>query len=146
MGFHFRFETLLKVRKIREDLALQEFSKAQRLLNDLGNLNKLKGSRMAETRKQLMERMDAGLKPFEVGSYHAYLTRLKAEIEQVEKLITQAGRQLEVKRQELLKAKKEFKAIDRLREIDGERFLGRERKLDMRFMDELAIRRYGSRQ
>ncbi len=146
MGFRFRFETLLKVRKIREDLALQDFSKAQRLLNDLENLKNLKGSQMAEIRKQLMDRMDAGLKPFEVESYHAYLTRLKAEIEQMETLIIQAGRQLEIKRQELLKAKKEFKAIDRLREIDAERFLKREQKLDMRFMDELAIQRYGSRQ
>ncbi len=146
MGFRFRFETLLKVRKIREDLALQDFSKAQRLLNDLENLKNLKGSQMAEIRKQLMDRMDAGLKPFEVESYHVYLTRLKAEIEQMETLIIQAGRQLEIKRQELLKAKKEFKAIDRLREIDAERFLKREQKLDMRFMDELAIQRYGSRQ
>ncbi len=146
MGFRFRFEMLLKVRKIREDLALQDFSKAQRLLNDLENLKNLKGSQMAEIRKQLMDRMDAGLKPFEVESYHVYLTRLKAEIEQMETLIIQAGRQLEIKRQELFKAKKEFKAIDRLREIDAERFLKREQKLDMRFMDELAIQRYGSRQ
>ncbi|MCK9263337.1 MAG: flagellar export protein FliJ [Deltaproteobacteria bacterium] len=146
MGFRFRFETLLKVRKIREELALQEFSKAQRLLNDLENIKGMKVSRTAEIRIQLMERMDAGIKPFEVGSYHAYLARLKAEIEQVEKLIAQAGRQLETKRQELLKAKKELKAIDRLREIDGERFRQREQKLDMRFMDELAIQRYRSGQ
>lgn len=146
MGFRFRFETLLKVRKIREELALQEFSKAQRLLNDLENIKGMKVSRTVEIRIQLMERMDAGIKPFEVGFYHAYLTRLKAEIEQVEKLIAQAGRQLETKRQELLKAKKELKAIDRLREIDGERFRQREQKLDMRFMDELAIQRYRSGQ
>jgi flagellar FliJ protein len=146
MGFRFRFETLLKVRKIREDLALQEFSKIQRLLNELEDLKNLKGSQMAEIGEQLMDRMDAGLKPFEVESYHSYLFRLKAEIGQMENLIIQAGRQLDIKRQELLKAKRELKAIDRLREIDGERFRQREQKLDMRFMDELAIQRYGSRQ
>jgi len=35
MGYVFRFETLKRVRKIREDLALQEFSAAQERLRDL---------------------------------------------------------------------------------------------------------------
>ena len=146
MGFRFRFETLLKVRKIREDLALQEFSKAQRRLKDLENIKNMKTSQTEDIRMQLMEHMNAGIKPFEVDSYHAYITRLETEIEQVEKLITQACRQLETKRQELLQAKKELKAIERLKEIDSERYRQREQKLDMRFMDELAIQRYGSRQ
>lgn len=146
MGFRFRFETLLRVRKIREDLALQEFSKIQKHLNDLKMLKSHTESLRSETRQQFMQKMDEGLKSSEIESYQSYLSRLNEEIGQLDKLIIQAGRQLDGKREELLKAKKEFKAMERLREIDEERFHEQQRKKDMHFMDELAIQRNGSRQ
>lgn len=146
MGFRFRFETLLRVRKIREDLAMQEFSKIQKHLKDLEMLKSFNESKRSDTRQQFIQKIDAGLKSADIATYQSYLSRLDAEIGQLDKLIIQAGRQLDTKREELLKAKKEFKAMERLREIDEQRYRTRQQKEDMRFMDELAILRYGSRQ
>lgn len=146
MGFRFRFETLLRVRKIREDLAMQEFSKIQKHLKGLEMLKSFNESRRSDTRQQFIQKIDAGLKSADIATYQSYLSRLDAEIGQLDKLIIQAGRQLDTKREELLKAKKEFKAMERLREIDEQRYRTRQQKDDMRFMDELAILRYGSRQ
>lgn len=146
MGFRFRFETLLRVRKIREDLAMQEFSKIQKHLKDLEMLKSFNESKRSDTRQQFIQKIDAGLKSADIATYQSYLSRLDAEIGQLDKLIIQAGRQLDAKREELLKAKKEFKAMERLREIDEQRYRTRQQKEDMRFMDELAILRYGSRQ
>ncbi|HOD70711.1 MAG: Flagellar FliJ protein [Deltaproteobacteria bacterium ADurb.BinA179] len=146
MGFRFRFETLLRVRKIREDLAMQEFSKIQKHLKDLEMLKSFNESKRSDTRQQFIQKIDAGLKSADIATYQSYLSRLDAEIGQLDKLIIQAGRQLDTKREELLKAKKEFKAMERLREIDEQRYRTRQQKDDMRFMDELAILRYGSRQ
>lgn len=146
MGFRFRFETLLRVRKIREDLAMQEFSKIQKHLKDLEMLKSFNESKRSDTRQQFIQKIDAGLKSADIATYQSYLSRLDAEIGQLDKLIIQAGRQLDTKREELLKAKKEFKTMKRLREIDEQRYRTRQQKDDMRFMDELAILRYGSRQ
>lgn len=146
MGFRFRFETLLRVRKIREDLAMQEFSKIQKHLKGLEMLKSFNESKRSDTRQQFIQKIDAGLKSADIATYQSYLSRLDAEIGQLDKLIIQAGRQLDTKREELLKAKKEFKAMERLREIDEQRYRTRQQKEDMRFMDELAILRYGSRQ
>lgn len=146
MGFRFRFETLLRVRKIREDLAMQEFSKIQKHLKGLEMLKSFNESRRSDTRQQFIQKIDAGLKSADIATYQSYLSRLDAEIGQLDKLIIQAGRQLDTKREELLKAKKEFKTMKRLREIDEQRYRTRQQKEDMRFMDELAILRYGSRQ
>lgn len=146
MGFRFRFETLLRVRKIREDLAMQEFSKIQKHLKDLEMLKSFNESKRSDTRQQFIQKIDAGLKSADIATYQSYLSRLDAEIGQLDTLIIQAGRQLDTKREELLKAKKEFKAMERLREIDEQRYRTRQQKDDMRFMDELAILRYGSRQ
>lgn len=146
MGFRFRFETLLRVRKIREDLAMQEFSKIQKHLKGLEMLKSFNESKRSDTRQQFIQKIDAGLKSADIATYQSYLSRLDAEIGQLDKLIIQAGRQLDTKREELLKAKKEFKAMERLREIDEQRYRTRQQKDDMRFMDELAILRYGSRQ
>lgn len=146
MGFCFRFETLLRVRKIHEDLALQEYAKVQKHLSDLEKLKIQKDSRRSEARRQLMQKMDTGLKSSEVDFYQSYLSRLEAEMDQLEKLMAQAGRQLDIKRGDLLKAKRDSKAIERLREIDEERYRQRQNKLEMHFMDEIAIQRYGSRQ
>lgn len=146
MGFRFRFETLLRVRKIREDLAMQEFSKIQKHLKGLEMLKSFNESKRSDTRQQFIQKIDAGLKSADIATYQSYLSRLDAEIGQLDTLIIQAGRQLDAKREELLKAKKEFKTMKRLREIDEQRYRTRQQKEDMRFMDELAILRYGSRQ
>ncbi len=143
MGFRFRFETLSRVRKIREDLALQEFSKAQKVLMDLENLKTAILSRRASVWQNLTEKMDSGITAQEIISYNNYIFYLESGITQVEKQIAKARKMLETKRQELLKKKKEAKAIERLKEIDKERYSAEEARQEMNFINEIAIQRHG---
>lgn len=143
MGFRFRFETLSRVRKIREDLALQDFSKAQQVLVNLENLKAAILSRRASIWQTLTEKMDSGITAQDIISYNNYLFYLESGVTQVEKQIVQALKLLETKRQELLKTKKEAKAIERLREIDMERYTAEQSRQEMDFINELAIQRHG---
>lgn len=144
--FRFRFDTLLKVRKIREDLAQQEFSRIQRHLDDLEKLKGARHSQRSLAGRQLTEKMGGGIRSFEVESYHSYLSHLEAEIGRLEELMAQAARQLEEKRGELIAAKRELKVMERLRDIDLDRHLAEQSREDLRFMDEIAIQRHGGRQ
>ncbi len=143
MGFRFRFETLSRVRKIREDLALQEFSKAQKVLIDLENLKAAILSRRAYVWQNLTEKMDSGITAQEIISYNNYIFYLEAGITEAEKQIAQALKIIETKRQELLKAKKEAKAIERLKEIDLERYTAEQARQEMNFINEIAVQRHG---
>ncbi|MBN2298456.1 MAG: flagellar export protein FliJ [Deltaproteobacteria bacterium] len=143
MSFHFRFETLLKVRKIKENIAQQEFSKAQRHRFNLENLKNLKITAKNETIKELTSRMKAGMSALQMRQYHDYITFLGDSIKQLDKNLISADKQLDLRRGEMLKAKKEHKAIERLREIDEERHNMKQRKSEMRFIDEIAILRHG---
>jgi flagellar protein FliJ len=143
MGFHFRFETLSKVRKIRQDIALQDFSKAQKHCLDLEALKQRTVSLKTTAEQELMDKMGRGIEAQEVKSYDRYLSFLDSEAEHFDKQIIQARKVLEERRQDLLKAKKESKAMERLREIDLERYKTDQARKDMRFIDEIAIQRHG---
>ena len=143
MAFKFKFETLLKVRKIRENMALQVFSQAQRQHLALLALKTQIESKRDDIRYTLMKRMKQGLKSSEVRGYYDYLTHLEEGIAGLCENIALAEQQVSRRRKDLLETKKAKKAIARLKEIDQIRFDTIERKKDMNFIDEIAILRHG---
>jgi flagellar export protein FliJ len=145
MGFRFRFETLSRVRKIKEDMALQEFSKAQKKLLDLEGMKADKLSQRMSKVLDLMLKMEEGIPARDVKAYTHYIAFLEDEVERIEKLIAQAQKLLDEKRGVLLKAKQEHKAMERLREIDLDRYTQEQSRQEMKFIDEIAIMRHGRR-
>jgi flagellar export protein FliJ len=143
MAFRFKFETLLKVRKIWENMALQAFSLAQRQHLALLAMKTQIESRRDGLRHDLMNKMKGGLNSSEVKSYYDYLFHLEEGIERLQENISSAEQQVNLKRKELLKTKRAYKAIARLKEIDQARYDTLERKADMNFIDEIAILRHG---
>lgn len=143
MTFHFKFETLLNVRRIQENLAQQVFSQAQRQLSALIAMKEQVLARKDLLRTELMTKMKNGIGSSEVKRYYDYLLHLDGSIERIDENIEKAGRLVDEKRQELLKAKRAHKAILRLEEIHRERHDAHERRLDMNFIDEIAIMHAG---
>lgn len=143
MGFKFRFETLSRVRKIKEDMALQEFSRAQKKVQDLEALKADKLARRLSAVLELMSKMEKGIPARDIKTYTYYITLMEDEAEQIDTLIANARKVLEEKREELLKAKQEHKAMERLREIDLTRYNAEQSRLEMNFIDEIAIMRHG---
>lgn len=143
MGFRFKFATLMNVRKVQENTAQQLFSQAQRYVSTLMAMKEQVSIRRDVLRAELMTRMKNGLSSNEVKGYYDYLSHLEQGIERINENIKVARKQLEEKREYLMKAKRAFKAISRLREIHLSRFDETERKKDMKFLDEIAVLRHG---
>lgn len=143
MGFTFRFETLLKVRQIKKDMAQQAFSRAQRYYLNLQNLRELRVNAKTDVQNELRNRMKSGLDSSRIRQYYEYITFLDETIRQIDKNLSGARKQLEEKRTSMLQAKKEHRAIERLKEMDSQRYILEQQKAEMRFIDEMAILRHG---
>ncbi|MCU0575350.1 MAG: flagellar export protein FliJ [Desulfobacterota bacterium] len=143
MAFHYKFETLLNVRKIQENMAQQAFSHAQRHLAALAAMKEQVMARKEVLRAEMMTRMKGGLSSCEVKSYSDYLHHLDGGIERINENMEKAQRLLDERREELLKAKRAYKAILRLKEIHQARHEEAERKKEMKFLDEIAIMNAG---
>ena len=143
MAFKYKFSTLLNVRKIQENIAQQAFSQAQRYVRTLFAMRDQVLARRDILRAELMTRMRQGLSATEVKIYYDYLLYLEKGLERIDENIKTAEQQLDVKREELLKAKRASKAISRLKEIQQARYDETLRKKDMIFLDEIAVLRHG---
>jgi flagellar export protein FliJ len=143
MGFTFRFETLRKVRKIKENIAQQELSQAQRHYFNLENLKNLRIAAKHDVQNELKKRMTSGLKASQMKQYYDYLAFLDENIKQLDKNLAAAQKKLDEKRAHMLSAKREHKAIERLKEVDEERYIMEQNRQEMRFIDEMAILRHG---
>ena len=143
MAFKYKFSTLLNVRKIQENIAQQAFSQAQRYVRTLFAMRDQVLARRDILRAELMTRMRQGLSATEVKIYYDYLLYLEKGLERIDENIKTAEQQVDVKREELLKAKRSSKAISRLKEIQEARFDEALRKKDMIFLDEIAVLRHG---
>ena len=143
MPFKFKFETLMNVRKIRENIAQQAFSEAQRNHLTLMNMKAQIEARRDDLGDDLMNRMKRGLGSTEVKIYYDYLAHIKEGLMRLDENIKVAEKQVDMKRQKLLEAKREHKAMERLKEIHQARFDVVERKNEMNFIDEIAISRHG---
>lgn len=144
--FRFRFATLMKVRKIRNDQAQQALANAQRAYNALLDERQTCQARIDGAGDELLAMFRHAVSPVEVRMFYDYQHYLLERINALEKEIEQAGREVEQKRQELMKARKELKAIERLKEIHAERYHIEQEKLEMKAIDETAVTRYARQQ
>lgn len=143
MAFRYRYETLLNVRRIRENIAQQAFSQAQRNHLSLLAMRGQIESRSTDLGHDLMNRMKRGINSSEVRGYYEYLSHLKESLEKIEKNIRISQQHVTLKREKLLEAKRAHQAVERLKEIHRDRFDALERKAEMNFIDEIAIMRHG---
>jgi flagellar protein FliJ len=143
MAFKFRYKTLLNVRKIRENIAQQALSQAQKHLSAIVLMKEQVTAKRETLRVELMTRMKEGISSNEVRMYYTYLTHLENSLVRMNENLKTAQKQVDEKREALLKAKKESKAIARLKEIHEARYEESERKKEMNFLDEVAILRFG---
>jgi len=143
MSFKYKFSTLLNVRKIQENVAQQAFSQAQRYLRTLAAMKDQVLAKRDIVRVELMTQMRQGLSATEVKMFYDYLLYLEKGLVRIEENMKTAEKQVDVKREELLKAKRDSKAILRLKEIHQARYDEALRKKDTIFLDEIAVLRHG---
>ncbi len=141
--FKFRFATLLKVRRINEERALQAFAAAQRYKQELMRQRDQNRTTILAKEESLVQRLQDGMLAREAADVQNYCDILRVEILHLETQIMQSENEVERTRQVLLKAKQEVQAMERLEEIERERYNDEQRKLEMNFINEIAITRHG---
>ncbi|HOM28589.1 MAG TPA: flagellar export protein FliJ [Deltaproteobacteria bacterium] len=145
MAFTFKFSTLLKVRKIQEDLARQQLAEAARQLTSILALRSQVEARKALLSAELLAAMSDGMKAHEVKAVSDYLYHLEERLVRLQDAVEKATRRVEEEREKVVKARKAHKAIERLREIHLERYKAEQDRLEMNFIDEIAVMGAGGR-
>jgi flagellar export protein FliJ len=144
--FKFRFQTLLKVRKIRNEEAQQALAEAQRAYYVLQGertecLQEIEGSG-----NELLQLFRRKVKPTEVSMFYNYQRFLQYRLGALEQQIDAAAQEVEKKREALLKARQEYKAMERLKEIMHGRYHLEQERLEMKAIDDMAVTRHARSQ
>lgn len=139
--FKFRFESVEKVRKMREDEALAALGAAQRKLQ--GEIN-AKNSLLATLADALLRRENLGREGTSIQAFRtedAYIQGTKQRIIQADQAILRATRIVEKAMQRYLGARRNKRMIETLRERDQEEFRKAKAKWEQKQSDDMAVMR-----
>ncbi|MEA3221900.1 MAG: flagellar export protein FliJ [Thermodesulfobacteriota bacterium] len=140
--FQFRFETLLRVRKIREQAALQSFATSQKHHKELKDRQQQYiNSKLALDARVEID-LNKGISSAEFRMIKEYGTFILEAIKNLEEDIHVASQDMENKRQAYVDAKTKYKAMGRLKEIDFMKYRQQENLDEMKFIDEVAVTRH----
>ena len=140
--FDFRFESVLKFRKSKEDRALSLLAvEQQRLQSEAGKKVDLERS----LQKGLTRREALGSKPVTIGDFHAeenFIQGTKKKIKQAEIAITRANRSVEKSLKHYLFCRRQSRTMELVKENDEMEFKKRREKLEQKAVDEMVVMRY----
>jgi flagellar FliJ protein len=143
--FTFSLETLLRVRRQREELARRDFALA------LGERTRqeavLSGidEEAARARTGLSELVTGRFRLQKVLLYYRYLSGLKLERERGEEKLAELTRVTEEEREKLVQASREKKVVELLREKHYKRYLREADRLEQRELDDVVSSRAARR-
>jgi len=137
--FRFRFETLMRVRKLKEQMALQAYAESQRKYVSLVNRRQKYLDEVHNLAVRLEDGLNKGISGRDLKTISVYNAWLDRRLKDLDRDIAVASKDVEEKRSVLIKARKDHKAIQRLKEIELERYSEEERRAEMRFIDEIAV-------
>ncbi len=141
----FRFETLLKLRKNAENLEQREMAKMQNYLyarqNELQDLN----SSGTKNNEELQSRLQQSIPGRTLGLYDRYFQSMNLRSSLQERIISETGEKVEVKRSVLVEAMRKRRVLEILKDRD---ILKKKRKVlkdEIALMDEIASTRWQMR-
>ena len=140
--FKFRFQTLLKVRKIRNDEAQQALAEAQRAYYILQGERTEFLHEIEDSGDELLLLFRRQVKPTEISMFYNYQRYLQYRLGVIEHEIDAAAQEVEKRREALLNVRVEYKAIERLKEIMQGRYQLEQERLEMKVIDDMAVTRH----
>ena len=141
--FKFSQSTLLKVRKIRADQALQAFALSQRRVIECQQAIEHNAATIVSIENDMVAKLESGVKAQELQRLEEYHVGLRVRDLELRQALNEAEASAEERRQELLKAKTDLRAMERLREIELARYRAEIERQEMLFIDEIAVTRHG---
>ena len=143
--FQFRLQQYLGVKEQIEEQKELEYAKAIRILEE----EKQKLTEMRELRENMVQDLrkavSRSISPFEIRRYNNNIERLKHQIKVQEERVIAAEQYVEQKRQELVQAMKERKALEIVRDNAKEEFLKEVDLAERKQVDELVSFKYSEK-
>ncbi|RJP73381.1 MAG: flagellar export protein FliJ [Candidatus Abyssobacteria bacterium SURF_17] len=141
-AYRFRFESVLKSKKIIVDELASKTARAQRILQlEQRKVDSLR-KREASCMQELALKQVGAVKSDEVHRCHRYLQQLGKAIGEQENLISEIARRVDMLREMLVEAEKERKIFEKLDEKEREEFLRDFSKKERAFLDEVGTNRF----
>ncbi len=140
--FRFRFDTIIRLRKLREELQQKKFAAQQeKLINEQHKLNEIKKQQrhlIQETLKKLSGYLDLEVLKSSVN----YSKKLESNEENQRVVLQDEKEHLEDRRKELVEAAKERSIMERLYESDFREYMKRLDYEEVLFLDDIGASAY----
>lgn len=144
--FNFKFETVLKQRKMREEEALRVFGKAQRdLQTQKDELVALRESlEGALVRRESLGSQAVAVHEFQLEEN--FIRGIKIRISKVELAIQRVSKSVEKALRVYLQARKQSRAIEILREKAYQEYRQERVKYEQKILDDITVMRAGMKE
>lgn len=139
--FQFQLEPVLKYKQQTLDVLMTELSEAQMVAAAQEQVRDKAIARLAEYDAAFAEKRAAGFTNLEAMEYEAGQQVLEQRLRREELLLAQRRRELEAKRQEVVEARQETHAIEKLKEIRRGEYDTAAAKADEKALDDLTAAR-----
>lgn len=139
--FSFKFESVLKQRKIREQESLRVLGQAQ---SELQSLQQEKNLLQKNLDEALLRRESLGKTAVPVLSFHleeSFIQGTKQRISRTEQYISRATKAVERALRTYLLARKQSRAIELLREKELEEFKNERNQYEQKVLDDVTLMR-----
>ncbi|MCL2047623.1 MAG: flagellar export protein FliJ [Defluviitaleaceae bacterium] len=143
--FNFRLQQYLNVKEQIEEQKEFEYAKAIRILEEEKQALADLRSRRDEAVEKLRKAVSHAISPFEVRRYNNNIERMKQQIKTQKERVAAAEAYVEQKRQELIQAMKERKALEIVKDNAREEFLKEVDIQERKQVDELVSFKYAEK-
>ncbi len=139
--FQFQLEPVLNFKQQALDVLMTELSEAQMIAAAQEKARDEASARLAEYDAEFAEKRAAGFTNVEAVEYEAGQQVLERRLQREQTLLEQRRRELEAKRQEVVEARQETHAIEKLKEIRRGEYDDAAAKADEKAIDDLTAAR-----
>ncbi|MBI2267006.1 MAG: flagellar export protein FliJ [Armatimonadetes bacterium] len=140
--FAFRFQTVLDVRRQREETLMRELSQREAVLSEAVTVLENLRNKESSTRETLKEKLQAAISLLEVGLFQVYLQKLAGAIEEQKVWVAQLEAWVQEKRDEVVEALKARKVMEKIKEKDHTLYRKEVARVDQNFLDEIVTSHY----
>ncbi|HLC42300.1 MAG TPA: flagellar export protein FliJ [Methylomirabilota bacterium] len=143
MPFKFSLETLLNHRRHQEELVVPQLTKAHQAIQTEEMILQRLRSLAQWGEQELAQHQSEGKAGWELAIFYDFLSRVRAERRRSEERLSQAHRELETIRAELLEKRKGRRVVEVLREKSWHAYKAEMERKEQRELDEVAAVQYG---
>ncbi len=139
MAFRYRFQRLLRLKEQFRKQAQAELAEALSRLRRIENRLLTTRESLKKARETFLRKQVEGIRAGEYLTVQDHIRGLEQQLLVLESEWQQARSLVEERRRILLEKEKEVKQLERLYEIEHERFRRRQKKIEQKRLDEAAL-------